>query len=324
MKQKTTIAAGIDITAKQAAYDAVCKRLISEKFVLAWLMHSCLDEYRNTDVSTIAEKYIADQPLVNLVPVEPDMTGSFLQNIGQEQISPTEGEVQFDIYFNAIVPSNNETVQLIINVEAQRDFYPGYSLTKRALYYCARMISAQKGSVFEHSDYGKLRKVYSIWLCLKPPQSFTNSITKFHIVKDIILGSNPEKLSNYDLLTIIMLYLNDADEPQGEGILKLLSVLLSSKLSADSKKQLLQDEFGIPMTQELNREVNNMFDLSQALVEESEARGEARGLKIGLEQASLIAIRNLMKTMKLTAQDAMQALCIPESEREKYLAKLAQ
>lgn len=142
MTFKTTIAAGIDMTAKRAAYDAICKRLVSEKIILAWIMHSCLDEFRETDVKTIADKYIEGQPCVNLVPVDPDLTGAFLQNSSQEQTSPTEGDIYFDIYFNAMVPDKNETVQLIINVEAQRDFHPGYPLVKRAVYYCARMLSA--------------------------------------------------------------------------------------------------------------------------------------------------------------------------------------
>ena len=83
-----------------------------------------------------------------------------------------------------------------------------------------------------------------------------------------------------------------------------------------------------------------MFNFSQALVEESEARGitigeargeargitigEARGFKIGSEQANLAAIRNLMKAMNFTAQETMWILCIPEDECANYLAKISQ
>ena len=86
------------------------------------------------------------------------------------------------------------------------------------------------------------------------------------------------------------------------------------------------------MTETIEEEVSNMFNFSQALVEESEARGEARGItigeargfKIGSEQANLAAIRNLMKTMNFTAQEAMRMLCIPENECANYLAKISQ
>ena len=47
-------------------------------------------------------------------------------------------------------------------------------------------------------------------------------------------------------------------------------------------------------------------------------RAEARGR----ESAMLQAIRSLMKTMKLTAEQAMESLEIPAEEREKYLSRL--
>lgn len=62
-------------------------------------------------------------------------------------------------------PPQRKLIRLIINVEAQTAFNPGYPLTKRAIYYCSRMISAQHGPIFTNSEYGKIRKVYSIWVC---------------------------------------------------------------------------------------------------------------------------------------------------------------
>ena len=34
---------------------------------------------------------------------------------------------------------------MIINIEVQNDFYPGYPLVKRGIYYGGRMLSAQYG-----------------------------------------------------------------------------------------------------------------------------------------------------------------------------------
>ena len=52
---------------------------------------------------------------------------------------------------------------------------------------------------------------------------------------------------------------------------------------------------------------------------EGRAEGEAKGIKKGL----LTSIEKLMKTMKLTAQQAMDALEIPDEERADYTAMLA-
>lgn len=69
---KTTIAQGLHVTDDSAGYDAACKRVLSEKAILARIMKSCLEEYKDCDVNDIAEKYIEGQPQVSAVPVLPD------------------------------------------------------------------------------------------------------------------------------------------------------------------------------------------------------------------------------------------------------------
>ena len=56
MEVNTPIAEDIRITDQNSQYDNACKKLLSEKIILAWIMKSCLDEYQNCDVKEIAEK----------------------------------------------------------------------------------------------------------------------------------------------------------------------------------------------------------------------------------------------------------------------------
>ena len=81
MERKTSLASGIEVTQDRANYDAACKRLLSEKIILAWIMRSCLAEYRDIDVNEIAEKYIEGVPFVSEVPVSPDETGPRIRGI---------------------------------------------------------------------------------------------------------------------------------------------------------------------------------------------------------------------------------------------------
>ncbi len=46
------------------------------------------------------------------------------------------------------------------------------------------------------------------------------------------------------------------------------------------------------------------------------------GLEQGAEQARIDSIRNLMDSLKMTAQQAMEVLKIPASEQSAYAAKL--
>lgn len=315
MDVETTISQGIRTTDDKTQYDAACKRLLSEKIILAWIMKSCVQEFSNIDVKEIAEKYIQGTPQVAEVPVAPDeVNPSLISGTGVEDSSVNEGTVTYDIRFFAVAPVSGEMIRLILNVEAQNDFYPGYPLIKRALYYCSRMISSQYGTEFTDSHYEKIKKVYSIWICLNPPKNRQNTITRYYIAEDNLIGNVKEQIQNYDLLTAIMICLGDSEGGNYTGILKLLDVLLSSDTSQEDKRQILQNDFDIPMTQTIERTVSLMCNLSKGV--------EDKGIAIGTERTILESIRNLMETLKLTSEQAMAALKVPESEQEKYVSML--
>ena len=123
-----------------------------------------------------------------------------------------------------------------------------------------------------------------------------------------------EQKENYDLLTVVMICLGHAEDDNYTGILKLLDVLLSSEKEAEEKKKILQEDFDIAMTKTLESEVSAMCNLSKGV--------EERGIAIGMETGTLNAIRNLMETLKLTAEQAMEALKVPKEEKVKYAGML--
>ena len=47
MDEETTMARGLRVTADSAGYDAACKRVLSEKVILARIMKSCLEGHSN-------------------------------------------------------------------------------------------------------------------------------------------------------------------------------------------------------------------------------------------------------------------------------------
>lgn len=48
----------------------------------------------------------------------------------------------YDIKFTAKATYENNEITLIINIEAQKNYNPGYSLVKRGMYYCCRLVSS--------------------------------------------------------------------------------------------------------------------------------------------------------------------------------------
>lgn len=47
MKVENILAQDINAAGDKASYDAACKRLLANKVILAWIMKSCLEEYRD-------------------------------------------------------------------------------------------------------------------------------------------------------------------------------------------------------------------------------------------------------------------------------------
>jgi len=91
------------------------------------------------------------------------------------------------------------------------------------------MISSQYGREFTDSHYEKIKKVYSIWICMNPPKNRENTITRYRVVEEHLVGAATEPVRNYDLLSIIMLCFGGPDGENYDGVLRMLDVLLSNE-----------------------------------------------------------------------------------------------
>ena len=68
----STLSKTFSTAGQKAAYDNACKKLLSNKIILAWIMKSCLPEYRDCTVQEIAEKYIEGEPHISEIAVHQD------------------------------------------------------------------------------------------------------------------------------------------------------------------------------------------------------------------------------------------------------------
>ena len=315
MNSDTTIVKNIRVADEKASYDAACKRLLSEKIILAWIMKNCLEEYRDCDVEEIAEKYIEGTPQVGEVAVAPDESNrvSMIQGAGNEDTSLTEGTVTYDIRFLATAPVSGELIRLIINLEAQNDFYPGYPLIKRGIYYCSRMISAQYGTEFTNSHYENIKKVYSIWICMNPPKSRENSITRYYIAEENLVGSVKERKADYDLMAAVMICLGKEGD-SGTDLLKLLNVLLSTETGSQDKCQILEEDFHIRMTQTLESEVSLMCNLSKGVEEKGIEKGRQEGII-----AMVSALKDLQIADSIILNKIQEKFHLAEETAKMYL-----
>ena len=230
----------------------------------------------------------------------PKKTSDVIAGSNNEDSTLTEGTINYDVRFDAIAPASEgsatqkDVIRLIINVEAQTAFNPGYPLTKRAIYYCSRMISAQHGPIFTNSEYGKIRKVYSIWVCTHPTKEFQNTLIRYSIRPEQLIGNAVEKSENYDLMSVVTICLGEPGTENYTGIVKFMDVLLSSSRAATEK--ILEEEFGVAMNEELEREVLVMCNLSQGV--------KAEGISIGEMRMLVKQVRKGRVTIEEAAEDA--------------------
>ena len=197
--------------------------------------------------------------------------------------------------------------------EAQKSSKTSYPLIKRAVYYGSRLISAQKNTVFVNSHYEKIRKVYSIWIQMNAGKEKANTITEYSISEKNIVGAVKEKKSSYDLMTVIMVGLGDA-QTADRPILRLLDILLSAETKPDAKKAVLEKDFDIPMTSAMSEEANIMCNLGEGIREQAYEQAT--------QAARLRDVLNLMKSLKLSAEEAIDALAVPDEERQSLLERI--
>ena len=210
--EPTELAKTIEASNHRAIYDTNAKKLIKHRIILAWILKECVPEFKKYDVSYIEKNCFAGEVRMSTVSVDQDRPDANSSIKGSETVdtSENEGEVRFDIVFDAIIPDTRKTIRVIINIEIQNKTNLHYSLVTRGIYYGSRLISRQKGTVFKNHNYQNIQKVYSIWICPSPKKKDANSMVKYGIKKKCVIGTATEEpVKNYDKMDVIIISLND-------------------------------------------------------------------------------------------------------------------
>ena len=108
-----------------------------------------------------------------------------------------------------------------LNTEAQKNYRTGYPLIKRGIY-----LRAIRHGICE-IQLPECPEGYSIWICLDVPKEWENTITRYHIVEENLVGHAREQVKNYDLLTAVLVGLGKLDGENYDGVLKMLGALFS-------------------------------------------------------------------------------------------------
>lgn len=263
----TEIKSAVNAADQDAQYDEKAKRLLGNKIILAHILVKTVDEFRGMNPKDVVS-YIEKEPFISVVPVEPGLTntkkdGQRIVGLNTENAEINEGIVRFDIIF--YVRMKDGISQVIINLEAQKDEPTSYHILNRAVFYVSRLISSQKERDFVGINYNDIKRVFSIWICMNMEE---NSMDYVHLTNDKLLGAYPWK-GRLDLLNIVLIGIaNELPEHDDKYELhRLLSTLLSMKLSVEEKLEIIEHEYNIPIDDKIREDVCSMCNLSQGIRE---------------------------------------------------------
>ena len=285
-------------------YDAICKEIIAEKYIEAHILKACAKEFADISVKDIATRHIEGNPAVATVPVVKSALTTKVSGINAETHAADVTAATFDVVTTVLLPPENNPSQMIINFEAQNDSYPGYPLIKRSIFYASSIIHDQYGKIFIKSQYNKLRKVYSIWICTQPPQKEQYTITSYSLKEYNIYGEYKENPQNFDLLEIVIIRLGKKRYTELNGIFRLLNALFLDRMNPTELKNILESEYAIQITPDLEKGVEEMCNLSEGIY----AQGISQGISQERENFAISMLRDhmpidvIVKHSKLTKE----------------------
>ena len=154
------------------------------------------------------------------------------------------------------------------------------------------MLFRSKGTEFINSDYDKIKKVYTIWICMEAPQG-KSAINRYQLKEQHLLHRYKEPCQNYDLMGIIFVYLGNSKVK--DQLINLLDLMFKSSKNASEKITTLHNDFGIDLTQEGEGDLAVMCNLGEGLYEDGLIKGKEEGKKEGRTEGKLELALELLK-----------------------------
>lgn len=129
-----------------------------------------------------------------------------------------------------------------------------------------------------HASCPIFRRIFVTFYLLrcKNPHSI---IQAMHLIYGIFQGK-----ARYDLLSTVVIRLGNDNTTGGSDLIRLLRIIFSHTMKPSEKIQQLKEQFGIKTTEEFDREVTELCNLSDLVEERAIQKGMEKGLQKGIEK----------------------------------------
>lgn len=314
MSRATETKKAVLATDREAQYDEMAKRLLSQKIILAHILVHTIKEFEGMKPEEVVP-LIEGEPYIGTVSVEPGLTntktGERIIGFNSENQEVNEGVCRFDLVF--YVRRKNGLQKMIINMEAQKSEAEDYHLMNRGLFYCCRLISSQKGRDFVSSNYDEINPVFSIWIVMNCKE---DCLTHVHLKQDNLLGGGHWEGAT-DILNLFMIGIGKESSEHSEKheLHHFLRTIFSDLMPTEKKLDIIEKKYRIPLENEIGKDVREMCNLSLYFKE----RGIEEGIKLGMarekeKNQKILAekdemIESLRKQLSIMANSKSQSYC---------------
>ena len=188
-------------------------------------------------------------------------------------------------------------------------------LPKRMRYYQGMI---DLNMIERGARYKELKKSFIIFICLKNP--YPEAGLHKYSIRSVC---EEDATIDYDdgIFKVILSARGDKGDVTDE-MSKFLLYLTDQRTESDFTKRLNERVLAARSYEKWRREYMTLQERDERMREEGRKEGKKEGRKEGMEIAILNSIKNLMETLDISAEKAMDLVKIPAEEREKYLAKL--
>lgn len=288
VKGSMEVLSSIQLTEDMAGLDAHSKTILRNKEVLSIILQGVVTEYKGYSRKEIMD-FIETESITDEKEVSTGRTNTRLRLDSTEFVQLNEKTSNFDLTFrarNPVLSTKDVLVSLHIDLEPQKTYRPGYPIEKRGIYYLARSLSSQLSLVTGETDYGKLEKCYSIWICKDDiPKEAQYSISVYEMTNTKSSGHYTGKKENYDLMTLVVIKLgnkvyNGKKEEEWYNLFRFLNIIMYPH-GADTVKAV-SEYIDFSGNEELWREVTHMSGLGLSIFEEGIAEGRQEGRQEGI------------------------------------------
>lgn len=299
-------------------YNNAVKRILSNKAILSVIFKALVSEYKDASKEDIRDKYIQGNVRDNIG------SGKSREVLLSSGSGVEQGAVTYDIRFDALLPnSSKKHSKILINLEAQKNTKGlSYKPATRGIYYASNMIASEYGTVFSHSHYEKIEKVYSIWICMTPSAQQAGSLNIYDINERQISKCESLNKEDYDKLAVIVYHIGEFEEGIAADynireMADLITHALGKDNSPDEVKDYLRTRHNIEIDKELEEDIDTMCNWADVI----EERGLIKGREEGIEQNKIENTIRLIANGKLSLEDIASCVGLPIEKVQELATK---